>query len=70
MYFVDESQLGLYDFVEGASAYGEEKPYEGINFKIVEMARTNPDFVQFSVVSKNQLVVARRPAVAILNQLS
>jgi hypothetical protein len=70
MYFVDESQIGLYDFVEGASAYGEEKPYEAINLKIVEMARTNPDFVQFSVVSKNQLCVARRPAVAILNQLS
>lgn len=70
MYFIDESELGLYTLVEGQDAFADESGEAGINFKIVEMARTNPDAVQFDVVLKAQLAVMRRPAVAILNQLS
>lgn len=69
MYFVDESEVALYTFSENQFAYGDEMPSEGIAYKIVELARTNPDAVQFAVVTKAQLVVARRPAVAILGKV-
>lgn len=70
MYFVDEDELALWSFAEGASAYGDENADNALNFKMVELARTNPDQVQFAVSLKPQLQVARRAAVAVLGDLS
>jgi hypothetical protein len=70
MYFVDENELYLHTFTEGSFAYGDESPAEGLNMKIVEMARTNADLVQFTVVCKPQLQVARRCAVAVLGAIT
>lgn len=69
-YFVDESELFLHSYVEGGNAYGDEQPANGLNFKIVELARNNPDAVQFAVVTKPQLQVQRRAAVAVLNAIT
>jgi len=70
LYFVDESELFLHSFSEQSFAYGDEEPAEGLNFKIVELARTNPDAVQFSIVTKPQLQVQRRAAVAVLSAIT
>jgi hypothetical protein len=69
MYFVDESALALYTFVEGADALGQENAMEGMNFKMVPLARTNPDQEKFAIVCKPQLQVMRRNAVAVLTDL-
>jgi len=69
MYFVDDSALALYSYVENANAYGDENPVNGIVFKIVQLARTNPDTVQFAVVAKSQLAVTNRPGVAVLSAI-
>lgn len=69
IYFVDESALALYSFVENENAFGDERPTNGIVYKFVQLARTNPDYVQFSVVAKNQLVLMNRPAVAVLDAI-
>jgi len=69
MYFIDDSALAMYSFVENANAYGNEKPMDGIVFKITQLARINPDAVQFAVVAKNQLVVKNRPGVAVLGAI-
>lgn len=66
MYFVDEADVSLYSFSEAQFAYGDEKDADGVAYKIVELARTNPDAVQFAVTTKAQLVVERRPSVAVL----
>jgi hypothetical protein len=70
LYFVDESEIALYSYVESLNAFGDEEPAEGVNFKMVELARTNPDAVQFAIVVKPQLVVERRAAVAVLNAIT
>lgn len=67
LYFIDESALTLHTFYENGQAFGEEEVVEGMIFKMVELSRVNPDAVQFGVVSKNQLAVSSRPAVAVLD---
>jgi hypothetical protein len=69
LYFVDESEIFLHSFVESSFAFGDEEPAEGLNFKIVELARNNPDAVQFAIVTKPQLQVQRRAAVAVLSAI-
>jgi hypothetical protein len=70
LYFVDESEIFLHSFVEKSFAFGDEEPAEGLNFKIVELARNNPDAVQFAIVTKPQLQVQRRAAVAVLKAIT
>jgi hypothetical protein len=70
MYFVDEDELALWTFAEGAKANGYETTEQSLNFKIVELATLNPDKVKFAVVLKPQLQIARRAAVAVLGDLS
>ena len=70
LYFVDENELSLYSYVEGSNAYGQEVSDGSIGFKIVELARSNPDAVDFSIVTKTQLQIARRAAVGSLLQLT
>jgi hypothetical protein len=73
MYFVNESNVYLYSFVEKMEpedtlVFGEEK--ESMRFKLTKLAKTNPDATDFVLTLHPQMMIPNRVSLSVLADIS